>query len=243
MGSLRELDLHVDNLNLDEYAQKSAILLADIAERSPHLSKLDSTFFDDTDFCSHFLHALSKRKPISLVLGKLTLSQFPFFCWPDVIRTNELTLIGPLEETFVSKICANIDARHLLDLDFDGVLPSCIYPVVEALGPSLRDLGIKTSNNSLDRRELQTLNLYRVLALTRRLETFDFAIPLRLTGSNANYDLGVQHFKNMTEFKVTFASKINTFKCRNSHSGGNLEFEWKPIGADETNLQIVSSRS
>jgi hypothetical protein len=199
MGCLREL--HLDIINLNENLQRSANLLARIAERSPNLSKLNSPSFEDPHFCNHFLFALSKIKQKYLIIGKLTIRQFPVFCWPPLICTNNLTLIGPLQENFVTEICSTFGAEHVQVLEFDGVLPSSMYPVMEAFGPSLRHFVIKSSEHSLDRRETQTLNLYRVLASTRKLETFDFAIPLRLE-TNPRCGLGVKHFKNMFDFKV-----------------------------------------
>lgn len=201
MGSLRELHMDVHNLYRTEELQKSANLLARIAGRSPNLSKLNSSLFDDPTFCCNFLLVLSKIKQNNLIIGKLTISQFPVFFWPKLIRINKLTLIGPFKEDFVNTICTKFDAEHVEVLEFDGVLPSNMYPVLDTFGPSLRHLVIKSSEHSLDRRETQTLNLYRVLASTRKLETFDFSIPLRLE-SNAKCGLQFKHFENMTDFKV-----------------------------------------
>jgi hypothetical protein len=201
MECLRELNVDVNCLHLDKDLQNSAHLLARIAERAPNILRLNSSLFDDPNFCRHFLLFLGKINLKHLIIGKLTIIEFPDFCWPELICTNKLTLIGTFKESFVSVICANFDAEHIQVLEFDGVLPHCMYPVMEAFGPSIRHLVIKSTEHSLDRRETQTLNLYRVLASTRKLETFDFAIPLKLQ-SNAKYGLRLNHFEYMTDFKV-----------------------------------------
>jgi hypothetical protein len=201
MGCLRELHVDVNYFQLDKDLQNSAHLLARIAKRAPKITKLNSSLFDDPEFCRQFLLVISKIILKHLIIGKFTLIEFPDFCWPELIRTNKLTLIGTFKESFVSEICTYFDAEHIQVLEFDGVLPNCMYPVMETFGPSIRHLVIKSTEHSLDRRETQTLNLYRVLASTRKLETFDFAIPLKLE-SYAKYDLQLNHFENMTDFKV-----------------------------------------
>lgn len=211
-GTLRELHVDIGNVHFIEHLKQSASLLARIAVTSPNVSKVDSSSFDVPDFCDQFLKTLSRLKQKYLIIGKLAISEEITKCfnWTPLIRTIKLTFIGPLSEYFIDYIHYNFDAKLVQVLEFDGVLPSSMYFVLKIFGSTLRHLAIKSYEHSLDRREPQTLNIYRVLSSTQKLETFEFSIPLRLE-SKTNHGIQVKSFENMTKFKVIHNAKLFIF--------------------------------